>query len=204
MKHECPQMKRAKDINTIEGMAAYAIYSNWMKLQKRKVPTIETFSTSRYFTSFVRFFHHAKRLNLPSTDSFVKLMVQNTISPMLWSRDEFYSMYLEWIDRKQDPIDQAAITVETIYKIAEAAELPVNKIFSVLEPNEVVHLIRQRQLSPWLLLCSKTFKEFLVGVSDIDRENLFNVIGYAYWADKFEANPTIVQNMKLIATELGI
>jgi hypothetical protein len=204
MKHECSQMKRAKDTGSKEGLGAYAMYSEWMKQKNHKVPPIETFSTSRYFNSFINFVHHAKKLNLPSTDLFIKLMVMKDLSPMLWCRDECYSLYLEWIDRKQDPIDQAAITVETLYKIAEAIEKPVVDVFKTLNANEVMHLIRQRQLSPWLLLCSTAFKSFLLALSGPERDELLNLIGYNYWAEKFAANPSVVENMKLIASELGI
>lgn len=204
MKHECPQMKRVKDIQSKEGIAAYYLYSEWMKQKKHKVPEIESFSISRYFGSFVKFVHHVHKLNLPSTDLFIKLMVQKDLSPMLWCRDECYSLYLEWIDRKQDPIDQAAITVETLYKIAEAIEMPVGEVFKAMKSGEVMHLIRQRQLSPWLLLCSKAFKDFLKALSGPERDELLNLIGYNYWAEKFVTNPKVVENMKLIASELGI
>lgn len=204
MKHECPQMKRAKDVSSIQGLEAYAQYSEWMRQKNHKVPPIETFSTSRYFNSFIKFSEYAKKLNLPSTSLFIKLMVQKDISPMLWTRDECYSFYLEWIDRKQDPIDQAAITVETLYKIAEAIEQPVTEVFKAMTAGEVMHLIRQRQLSPWLLLCSKAFKSFLAALSGPEREDMLNLIGYNYWAEKFANNPSVVENMKLIASELGI
>jgi len=204
MKHKCPQMERADDLKTPEGMAAYDMYSQWMRNYNRKVPPIETFSTSRYFKSFLNFVDRARKLNLPSTEQYIKLMSDKQISPMMWCKDECYSLYLEWIDRKSDPLDQAVNTVDTLYKIAEAAEMPVQRVFSVVNHREVMHLIRQRQLSPWLLLCSSQFKAFLAALSGPEREELMNLIGYNYWAEKFQANPKVVDHMKMIAKELGI
>ncbi len=204
MKHECAQMKRADDIKTPTGMAAYDMYCLWMKASNRKAPSIETFSTSRYFNSLVKFVEKARKLRLPSNEQFIKLMVSKQISPILWCRDECYSFYLEWIDRTSDPLDQAASTIDTIYKISEAAEVGVGDVFSIIHYREVMQLIRQRQLSPWLLLCSSTFKRFLVGLESSEKDELLNLIGYNYWAEKFEANPTVVEQMKLLATEMGI
>jgi hypothetical protein len=204
MKHKCAGMARAEDIRTPDGIAAYTMYGYWMRNFNRKTPPIETFSTSRYFRSFVNFVVKSRKLRLPSPETFIKLMSDKSISPMLWCRDECYSLYLEWIDRTSDPLDQASTTVETLYRIADAAEIDVTKVFSIINYREVMQLIRQRLLSPWLLLCSKAFKTFLIDLNASEKDELLNLIGYAYWAEKFEANPKIVEHMKVIATELGV
>jgi hypothetical protein len=204
MKHQCPEMKRADDIKTPDGQAAYSLYALWMKELNRKIPPIETFSISRYYNSFLKFLDRSRKLKFPSNIQFIRLMVGKQLSPMLWCRDECYSMYLEWIDRTLDPIDQAAITVETLYKIAEAGNIEVIKVFTIINHREVMQLIRQRQLSPWLLLCSSQFKTFLIALNESERDELLNLIGYSYWATKFENNQNIVNDMKIIAKELGI
>lgn len=204
MKHSCKEMKRADEIRTAEGIGAYEYYCTWMRLSNRKAPPIETFTTSRYYKSFKDFFEKVKKLKLPSPETFIRLMTKGQISPMLWCRDECYSKYLEWIDRTSDPIEQASVSVDTLYKIAETCDTPVTHVFQMVNYREVMQLIRQRQLSPWLLLCSKEFKTFLGGLEESEKDELLNLIGYTYWAEKFESNPAIVQQMKLIAAELGI
>lgn len=205
MKHECGEMKKAKEIGSSVGLGAYELYCEWMKQKGRKAPSIETFSTSRYYKSFVSFYKHIKKLSIPTPALFIKVMIQNgDLSPMLWCRDEFYSMYLEWLDRKQDPIDQAALTVETLMKISEAGEKPISEVFTLLSTGHVMQLIRQRQLSPWILLCSVKFKEFLGSISTAEKTELLNLLGYSYWIDKFMNNEKTVANMKLITKELGI
>lgn len=204
MKHRCAEMKRAEDIGTTSGQAAYAAYSTWMRAMNRKVPPIETFSTSRYFNTMVKFVEWCWKVKLPSMENFIRLMVSKNLSPMLWCRDECYSLYLEWIDRTSDPLDQAAVTIDTLYKIADAAEMSAGEVFGIISHREVMQLIRQRLLSPWLLLCSKQFKAFLMALGGSDREELMALINYSYWAEKFEANPRIVEQMKLLAGEMGI
>jgi hypothetical protein len=82
--------------------------------------------------------------------------------------------------------------------------VPVAGVFAFLNYREVMQLIRQRLMSPWLLLCSKEFKTFLTALESNEKDELLNLIGYNYWAEKFEANPKIVEQMKLLAGEMGI
>ncbi len=204
MNHKCPQMARAEDIKTIQGQTAYAMYCQWMVASKRKPPSIETFSTSRYFNSFLNFVDKCKKLNLPDATKYIAVMVQKNISPMLWCRDECYTFYLEWLDRTSDPVDLATTSINTLYQISEVAEIAIANVYTVMNYREVMQLIRQRRLTPWLLLCSKAFKEFLTNLDGSEREELMNLIGYSYWAEKFEANPTTVDHMKQFNAALGL
>lgn len=204
LRHKCPEMERAEKTQSIQGQAAYVYYSEWMKAYKRKVPPIETFTTSRYFNSFVKFAVYVKKLNIARPDAFVRLMKEKDISPMLWTRDECYTMYLEWNDRRSAPMEQAEITIKTIIDITDAANIEPAEVFNVMHPREIVQLVRLRKLSPWILLCSTAFKDLLTRMEDHDKEELLNVIGYNYWATKFEQNPEIVEQMKVFAKEMGI
>lgn len=204
LKHRCTEMEKAEKIQSVQGQSAYHHYSEWMKVYKRKVPPIETFTTSRYFNSFIKFGDYVKKLNIARPDAFIRIMKEKDISPMLWTRDECYTMYLEWNDRRSSPMEQAEITIKTLHDIADAAQISVPEVFNVLHPREVIQFIRLRKLSPWILLCSVAFKDLLTRMEEHDKDELVNVIGYNYWALKFEEMPDIVDQMKLFAKEMGI
>ena len=204
MKHRCKDMERAETIQSVRGQGAYQYYSLWMKGNNRKVPTIETFTGSAFFTSFVKFYDYVNKLRIPSPEKYIALMNKKKFQPSLWCRDECYSMYLEWTDRCSDPMDQAQITVNTLFKITDSAGVPITEVFSVLHPREVTELIRLRKMSPWLLLCSAQFKTFLNGMDELDKQEMMAVVGFGYWADKFQKNPEIVGNMRKIAEAMQI
>lgn len=204
MKHRCKEMERAEIIQSPQGQAAYSYYSVWMKAYNRRIPNIETFATSQYFTSFVKFVDHVHRLQIPAPEKYINLMKSQNIQPPLWTRDECYSKYLEWIDRASDPLDQAQITVETLYKIAAPAGVHVADVFHLLHPREIIELVRLRKLSPWLLLCSTAFKSFLAKLDADDRNQLVQIVGFGYWAQKFNDNPDTVKHMKEIAAAMEI
>jgi hypothetical protein len=75
----------------------------------------------------------------------------------------------------------------------------------MLEPNEVIVLLRERQLSPWILLFSKKFKEMLVNrVSDEQRIIMESIIRPQYWTTKFKKLPNDVATMRKYVEELDI
>lgn len=204
MRHECTQMIRAKEIQTIEGQQAYGMYKTWMEKQKRKAPPVETFCTSSYYSSFYKFACWVRETGIPTPEKYVEIMAQNKISPALWRRSEAYSMYLEYNDKLSSPYDQAGITVDTIQALAEGLEVPPNQVFGHFKVGEILELVQQRRLSPWLLFCSKAFKQWVSTLDPGERQLFMKSVGIDYWAMKLERAPEVVKNLKEIAEALEI
>ena len=131
-------------------------------------------------------------------------MANAKIAPALWRRNEAYQLYLEHFDKKTDPITQATTTIETILTLAEGLECKPNEVFSKFQVGDILELIQQRRLSPWLLFCSLSFKQWYQGLHDVDRAALMKHIGIDYWATKMESKPHVVIELREIATSIGI
>ena len=169
------------------------------------VPSAQSFLKSKYYQSFFRFAQRVKKLNIPDVNAFIMLMKEKDISPTIWTNDQVYAIYLEYLDRRASPISQAKITIDTLFKISEAAECDVSEIFDILEPNEVITLLRERRFSPWILLFSHKFKHLLIHkASDEQRIIMESIIRPQYWAGKFKKNPNDVELMKKYVDELDI
>lgn len=204
MSHHCAAREKMDKLRSSIGQAAYAFYSDWMKAHKRSVPTIETFSNSRYFNAFYRFAENAVKVNLAHPDVFIKLMVERDWSPMLWTRDQSYAVYLKHLDTGLDPLILVQNSVEYLLKISELTDVPLDQVFSLLSANELADLIRKRELSEWLLFCSGSFKKRLASFDDVDRKMLADVINPTYWTMKFEENPKLVDDFRKLAIDIGI
>jgi hypothetical protein len=204
MNHQCPEMKKAEILKTVEGQAAYIHYSYWLKKKGRKAPPIDTFLHSTYFRSFLNFVEFAKDVSLPNTEKYIDIMCEKEIAPLLWPRSECYSMYLQWYDNKYDPIQQVNESVNTIFDFAEKLNIAPEAFFQMLSMRDIIYLVQQRKLSPWFLLCSKKFKEKLTTADDDDTKQLMKLIGINYWALKLEENDDVVQSIKQITTEMGL
>lgn len=203
-KHECTQMVRAKEIQTIEGRHAYELYKVWMDKQGRKAPPIETFVVSAYYSSFYQFAVWVRQTGIPQPEKYVELMADSKIAPAIWRRQEAYQIYLEWNDKKSSPIDQAAITVDTLTTLAEIIECEPREVFDHFRIGEILELIQQRRLSPWLLFCSKAFKEWVSKLDPHEKKLFMKSIGVDYWSMKMEREPETIRGLRELAESLGI
>ena len=204
MKHECTQMRRSYEIQTIVGQKAYGLYKYWLEKQRRKPPAIEGFLNSSYYSSFIKFVQWVGETAIPDPTLYVEEMVKNKIAPALWRRNEAYQMFLEYMDKKSDPYTQVSISVDTILLFSEGLEIPPGDVFKFLSIHDIIQLIHQRRLSPWLLFCSTKFKEWLNSLQEGERNELMKIIGINFWSQKLEKSQKEVTEIREIAKVLGI
>lgn len=203
--HKCEQMKRHEEFQTPVGQAAWIYYQKWMKAYRRQVPRSDAFLHSKFYKPIIRFANFAKRVNLPDIDSFIWLMKEKDMSPVLWVNDQVYAMYLEFLDRQADPYKRAELTIKTLFDIAEAAECDVSEVFDVITGPEFIQMLRERRLSPWILLRSRKFKEFLTHkVSPEEMTIIQAIVRPQYWKEKFDQRKAIVDTMDLYVKELNL
>lgn len=205
MKHRCKQMIRDEEFRTPLGQAAWLYYQQWMKAYRRQIPRSQSFLHSKFYGSFVRFAKFVKAVHLPDPETFIWLMKEKDISPTIWNNDQVYALYLEFLDRKGDPQKQAQVTIDTLFDIADAADTDPGDVFNILTPSEVIQFLRERRLSPWVLLNSKKFMEFYVNrVSAEERIIMESIIRPKYWGEKFQKHPQAVEMMRKYVAELNL
>jgi len=205
MNHECKEMRRDAEIKTPIGQAAYSLYEKWMKAQRRNVPKLETFLTSRYYNTFVKFAKFAKKVGLPDTDLFISYMIKTDIPPTIWVNDQVYAGYIEYLDKRADPTKQAQSTIDYLFKVADSLDVDVSEVFEHLDGNDVIQMLTRRQLSPWILINSPKFKQFLIHrVTDEQRITMEVIIRPKLWAEKKANHPDIIAQMKKYVQELNL
>ena len=204
MKHECTAMTRSHEIQTILGQSAYGMYKVWLEKQRRKPPAVEGFISSAYYSSFYKFAQWCRETGIPDPQKYIELMIKEKIAPALWRRNEAYQIFLEYSDRKSDPYEQVNIAIDTILTLSEGLEIKPAEVFGRLTSGEITELIQQRRLSPWLLFCSKSFKDWIATLHEGERAALMTNIGIGFWSEKLERSPDVVKNVREIATQLGI
>ncbi len=198
-------MKRDEEFRTSEGQAAWLHYQTWMKAYRRLVPNSSAFLQSKYYNSFIKFALFVKSAHIPDVETYVWLMKERDVSPTIWTNDQVYGLYLEFMDRKLAPMKHAQITVDTLLDIADDFQCEAEDVFDHLSPNEVIQLLRQRRLSPWILLHSGKFKQFFIhAVSPEERIIMESIIRPPYWAEKFKTCESDVVQMKKFVLGLGL
>lgn len=203
--HHCKQMKREEMFKEAIGQSAWMLYQKWMRSYGKAAPNASAFLSSKYFNSFVRFAEFVKKTRMVDVDLFIAIMKDRDIAPVLWTNDQVYALYLEHIDKKLAPERHVEITINTLFDYADDNEVDVSEIFNVLTPNDVIQLLRERRLSPWVLLNSSKFKEFFTKkTSGEHRVILESLIRPTYWKAKFAANPELVKQMRVYVSELKL
>lgn len=191
-------------METPTGQAAWFHYQSWMRAQHHLIPHIKSFLHSKFYSPFIRFAEFAKKVRLPDPDLYIIQMVNLDMAPMLWTNDLVYVAFIEYMDKKVPANKNAQITIETLFDYAAALNCEIYEVFDHIDPNEAIQLIRQRKLSPWLLLNSDKFFRFLIGLSKEQRIVLDTIIRPNYWAEKLKTNPETVVQMKRFVKELDL
>lgn len=204
MQHKCKTKERLDQVQTPLGQAAYLFYARWMKRTGKSIPPIATFTTSRFYESFIRFAKFNKAVQLPDVEIYVQIMVKKDIGPELWCNDKAYGIYLEHLEYQVNPNVSVKITSDTLEKLSSEYQCEIGDVFSRSNKNEIIQLIRERRLSPWILLRSSRFKQFLVSCSSEQLDMVETLIDSGYWIKRFKENPQITKMMGLYVRELGV
>lgn len=204
MEHRCKLMDRYLEIETPIGQAAWQFYEKWLKAQRKMAPKIKTFLSSKYYKSFIKFAEFVRQVGLADTNRFIKMMVEKNILPLFWTADEAYVSYLEYIDRKVTPLQQVAISIKTLIKHADDLEIPVEDVITELPTSDLMQLIRERKLTPWLLLKSTKFNHRMRKAQPHHRELISNLIRYEFWSYKLKKEEKIVKKIEQIVQEYNL
>lgn len=191
--------------NPIIAEQAFEIYKLFMRTNNRKgVGTIEKFIELVQYVHYHKFALFVKHVHIDDISMYLRAMRTNKRSPNLWSNNWSYCLYFEFLDKKKTPIDAIEDTISTLFDIAELADLSVAQLLIDISVPEVLLLMRQRRLSPWIMLHSTTFKNKLEKVDEVLQLEFIDMFDMDSWQVKFAKNPSAVALAKNLCGELGI
>lgn len=202
--HECEPMKRQAILKTMVGQRAYSIYSKWLTQKHGKPPSIATFADSKFFNQFVEVSKFVKAVKITEIDVFLRMAIEDDLPPSMWVQDAVYSKFLQYMQQRVPAREQMKITVNTICELADIFECDTGDVFDHLSSGEIAQIIRERKLSPWILMFSKKFKLFLGAQSADAQQMLSDLIKPMYWKMKFDKAPGDVSYAKAIVREMAI
>lgn len=169
------------------------------------IPDIRAFLHSKFYKPFIRFASFVKQVRIPDPDLYILQMVDLDMAPVLWTNDQVYAAFLEYMDRKLPATKHAQISIDTLFDYQEALGCTSpGDVFSKVNPNELIQLIRQRKLSPWLLLHSPKFHALFAGLTKDQRIVIETIIRPKYWAEKLKNNPEAVEIMKQFVKQMDL
>lgn len=205
LRHKCKQMVRKEELETPLGQAGWLHYQTWMKTNHKLVPAIKSFLHSKYYGAFMRFSKFVKDVRIPDPELYIRLMNELNIPPAMWTSDLIYVRFIEHMDKRVPAIKNAKITIETLFNIAEDNGVDIAEVFDVIDPNDVIQLLRQRKLSPWFLLRSSKFKNMLK--TRMSRDQLIvleTIIRPKVWAENLKNNGDGIKSIDAFVEALSL
>ena len=173
MKHQCKERLRIEELRSPAGQTAYATYSEWMKLNKRSVPPMETFASSSYYNAFIKFGNHVRRVNMPNVSGFIRAMVENgNVPPSLWCRDNVYAMYPQGYDKVVSPTKQFIDSIDFVLEYAKDCDIEPSQAFNSMGVTKILDLVQRRKLSPWFLVSSTVFRTYMASREQMEADRL--------------------------------
>lgn len=183
--HYCENRKKELVLPTKIGRSAFYYYKMWREKMKFTVATQESFLSSRYFKSFINFVEFAKMHMIPDKTGYIDLMISKKIEPSYWSNDYYYNYYKEMFDSLYSPIKQYEMSLDYLMKISTGLDCPVNKVLEKIPPIDLMKLISNKKLSPWLLLFMNSFQDLVKYNLSKEHQILINaVINSDIWKKK--------------------
>ena len=132
-------------------------------------------------------------------------MTTKDYPPTLWTSNDVYVIYIEFLDMRATPMEQALLSIDTLLAYADTHKIPIATVFDHMSIADAIHLLYVRKLSPWLLLMSKTFKHAITQRATSEQHVMLeSLVRPDYWPGQFELHPTEVSSIKLLVSEMGI
>jgi hypothetical protein len=205
LKHKCKQMIRKEEFQTPVGQAAWQHFQIWMKANHRLVPAAKSFLHSKFYNAFMRFAKFCKDVRIPDPETYIRYMIQLDAQPIMWTNNEIYANFIEYMDKNVPAVKNAKITIDTLFNTAEDMGCSIDEIFDKIDPNDLIQLLIQRKVSPWLLLLSSKFKAMYSQRMTRDQRILLEtIIIPKIWAKKLKDNPNDVVKIERFVKALGL
>lgn len=204
LKHKCKQMERHAVLGTNEGLLAYLLFNQWRTISNYPPVEVDTFAKSRYFNSMVSFVNFIKTKGVPDRIGYIEWLVSKNLLPHAWTDYDVYDAYLAYFDGLS--VDsKIEASLKTIHELCDKHECKPSDLFNILTPLQFIRLITKRKLSPWLMLLSSQFLEFVMyRVTKSDRVLFKQYLDPKIWSVYFTENPEEVTKIKKITRDLGI
>jgi hypothetical protein len=197
--------KRIRETTEREVLAAFEaqkVYNREMHRRGAKDP--DTFIKTTSFTHFINLIRFAHEVHLPDIELYIKTMVAAKRSPNTWSSDRSYRVFLQKMNTSTNASDAIRISAKELQDLADALETTVTELVRDMAVSEMLQLIRQRRISPWLVLNCRSFKKKIME-SDVSEQDLISrVIDPDYWTIIMAQNRRAIQLAKQVCEILEI
>jgi len=204
--HICEQKRRHLSKSEKHVQMGLLTFQRFYELtQKAKQPkTFEEFSTSSFYTAFVKFGSFLVNTAPIYPEMFIDFVIKSGVKLDHWCRDELYEQYIADLIKKEPADGAIQRTIKNMMDWADANSAQWEHYFQYVNLNRATHDIKEGLISPWILLNSKSGKELLKRMNDEQLEIVSPMIDPQFWVRRFKSLPADTELVKDVIKEAKI
>ncbi len=182
--HICEPGRRAKQKDLPHVRIGFYAYNRFYELtQNQDEPkSYQSFCESAYYLAFVRFGQYTIDVKCPDTKSFIDWVIKSEKPIDKWNTDTVYAKFLQNFLITENYMDAAQRTLMAMADWSDEHKSAFNHYFKYATSNRIIHDILMSNISPWIIYCSDSGKEWLSKLDSNELEILLPWINPDKWA----------------------
>ena len=197
--------KRIRETAREDVVAAFELQATYASILKRRgCKSEDSFLRSASFPHFVKLIRFGRETHVPDLVLYLKIMVAAERRPNTWINDHSYRLFLEIMNSQAAAPDMIEISAKTIQALAEKNEMGVPAYVLLMGVGEMLQLMRQRRLSPWIILNSDLFKRKIQESTPEEKEVIARLIDADYWTITMRDNGSALSLARRVSGVLEI
>jgi hypothetical protein len=191
--HLCEPKRRHQQQNDWGVQLGFKAYLRFYEITQgsAKLKTYEDFSSSPYYTAFVKYGWHTMAIRVVNFSSYTEWLLKNNKKLDNWCKD---SLYLEWLceyikkESVQDALERALREMQDYADNDKNSKIQGNfsEYFSLGAPNRIVHHISTGRVSPWIVYNCGSGQGFLSKLNEEQVSMIMPWIDPDHWQRKFK------------------
>ena len=204
--HVCEQKRRALARTEKHVVIGYNTYNRFYKVTQniKGEKSYDDFCKSPYYNAFIKFGSFVSNVNPLYPDKFIDFVLKSGVKLDHWCKDELYDQYLFDV-LKVEPVESAVQrSLQTMMEWGDEHSAEFSHYFLYSSLNKAVYDIRNGNISPWVILNTRSGKEMIQKMNDEQLDIIAPAFDVPFWVRKFREVPADVALVKEICREVGI
>lgn len=189
--HLCEPKRRFQQQNDTGVRLGFNSYLRFFEMTQgsAKLKTYEDFSSSPYYSAFVKFGQYCVMIRAINPVRFTEWLLKNNKKIDHWTKDSMYGEYLHEYLRVESINDSLARAIEFGIDWAEKNESQPHDCLRYGNTNAICYAVTTGRISPWVIYNCESGQKFL---SELNHEQLsivWSFIDSDFWQKKFKDYP---------------
>jgi hypothetical protein len=204
--HVCEPKRRAQQQSDPAVQIGFKAYLRFYETTQgsAKLKTYEEFSSSPYYTAFVKFGRHVRAIRALGVAQFIDWLLKNNKKLDQWCKDVYYAEFMLGLIKTEQASDALTRFLETAQVIADDNNIELRDIFRSGPRNTLCYEITQGRISAWVVYNTNSALEFLENLNPEQEAIIIAFIDPDFWGKKFKDYMADAEWIKHILTEAGL